>query len=173
MLDVFNLPSSTITNQQIFNAQTPTVGTSWQVWNKPRGCNFVHILMIGAGGGGAGGVAGAAGVGRGGAGGGSGAVASVIIPSFMLPDVLFVSVGKGGTGGAPTGGNGIASYVCINPDTTAQNVLLFAGAGGGSVTAGTGGTAGGATAIASLPLIGIGVLVRPEPVRLLVLLVQQ
>ena len=58
MLDFGHIPFPTTAIQQIFYAGTPTTGTNWQVWNKPRGISFIHIFILGGGGGGAAGTAG-------------------------------------------------------------------------------------------------------------------
>ena len=119
MLDLGNIPSQTKAIQQIFYAGAPTVATSWQVWNKPRGVSFIHLFVLGGGGGGGGGVLGAASTAAGGGGGASSTQTSMIIPAFALPDVLYVSVGVGGAGGAggaagASGSAGVASIVSIS-----------------------------------------------------------
>lgn len=153
------------TNVQEFYATAPTVATSWQTWIKPRGVGLVHILLFGGGGGGGGGFVGAVSAAGGGGGGGSSAQASIIVPAWMIPDVLYISVGQGGAGGASAaaGVAGVASSVTIYPSTTANHVLLTATGGGlggvGSATVGgAAGAAGAASAATASPLAGLGFL---------------
>jgi len=166
MLDLNNLPTNQKSIRQVFYGNASTVGTSWVAWVKPRGINFIRIVCIGGGGGGGGGFAGTTTVGTAGGGGGgaSGAMAARIFPAFVLPDVLYVSVGIGGAGGAVSanGTSGIASYVALTESTTpANNVLLYAVAGPFGSAAAAGGNAGTATAGPSTPnaiaaLLGFG-----------------
>ena len=60
-------------------------------WVKPQGASFVWFTLIGAGG--------TYGV----SGGGSGAVTNFMCPAFLIPDVLRVNIGIGGTQATPTG----------------------------------------------------------------------
>src|SRR6266699_1973257 len=82
--------------QQVFYATHAAGATAtWQVWAKPRGCSMVYIHAWAGGGG----LTGAAAAARGGGGGGGSAAAShFLCPAFLLPDRLFVQVGKGGAG---------------------------------------------------------------------------
>ena len=140
MIDYFNLPNLDNNNFVFYY-----VGTSvWQTWEKPRGCKFIQIFVLGGGGGGGAGATGVVGSQRsGGAGGGSSAISRLFIPTSYLPDVLYINVGRGGVGGSPTagvGGNGTAgelSYVSVLPSTIATNTIL------GSSTGGAGGGNGG------------------------------
>ena len=52
-----------------FYLRNDEFGNTWQTWQKPRGCKFVYMLVIGGGAGGGGGQSGT-GVGRTGGGGG-------------------------------------------------------------------------------------------------------
>ena len=161
MLDILHLPNSSRANQQIFYAATPTAGTNWQTWLKPRGVSFVQFFVLGGGGGGGAGAVPASGS-AGGGGGGSSAQCTLLFPAWALPDVLYISVGSGGAGGnASAGAAGIASYVTIYPATTVNYVLCQANGGGGggagnTTTAGSLGAAGTVTPIASGPLAGLG-----------------
>src|SRR5215813_3396943 len=95
--------------RQIFY-NTGTGGTTWQLWEKPRGLTMVWMWGVGGGGGGGAGFTGTASS----AGGGTGAPAMMTIPALLLPDRLYISVGKGGAGGASSGNAGAAgesSYI--------------------------------------------------------------
>jgi len=150
----------------------------WQTWTKPNDAMLIHILCIGGGGGGGGGDRGftISGTSRwGGGGGGSAAVTSMYVPAFLIPDTLYILIGAGGNGApamTPTnnfganGYNGNTSYVALYPNYTGigqvGNLLLSASGGGGgfggTYTTGTGGSAGGATAVgAAAPFyLGLG-----------------
>lgn len=116
---------------------------NWQVWNKPKSCTFIYMMALGAGGGGGGGACQPSAVTTGGGGGGGGgAVIQTMIPAVLLPDVLYIRTGLGGSGGlggvgggssAASGGTGGDSYVCIAPDTLLGNIICRAkGAKGGT-----------------------------------------
>lgn len=134
---------------------------NWKVWNKPKGSTMVYILAVGAGGGGGQGFQrGAGGDGGGGGGGGSGGVATLLMPSFFLPDILYIRPGSGGEGSntnGVAGTNGGIAYVCYSQNTTAPNVLLESSstqAGGGGT--GTGAAVGAAGTAAGAPSIYVG-----------------
>ena len=165
----FDLPPKYLHDVRIFNLPSTVTNNQWHTWNKPLGISMVNILCIGGGGGGGGGFTAAAAAARGGGGGGgSSAVARVIIPAHAIPNTLYIQVGAGGIGvgsGGGTAGSGVNSYVCVFPNTTANNVLVIANnsgtlpAGGGTgtgVAVGAAGTAGGIAAIAGMPLAGMG-----------------
>lgn len=165
MLDVFNIPGPTNKNVQTFYATAATAGIGWQTWVKPRGVDFVQFSILGGGGGGGGGVAaGAASTAAGGGGGASSGQAQPIFPAWLLPDVLYLSVGVGGPGGAAgtTATAGIASYITLYPDIFFVNQIMCqvpgGGAGGGAsgATAGTAGVAATNVTIANSPLAGLG-----------------
>ena len=149
MIDTFNLTNYE-SNSQVFY----TKGTSdWQIWQKPNNAKIVSFLVIGGGGGGGSGQAGTGSTTRrGGGGGGSSSVTLGVFSASQLPDTLFVQVGSGGVGGSggtgvTDGSGGTISYICVQPNTTAINVLLQSGnaaAGGGirGASTGAGGTAG-------------------------------
>lgn len=169
MLDFFHVPTSNgSTDVQIFNRPSNVTNTQWTTYQKPRGKSMLSILCIGGGAGGGGGFTGAAASARGGGGGGgSSAVTRVVVPLYLLPDILYIQVGAGGLGvgsGGGTAGAGILSYVAVFPNTTAANVLAVSGnagaVGGGTGTAaavGAAGTAGTVATIANMPLAGLGV----------------
>lgn len=145
MIDTFHLSNSDLNNQVFYTNGT----TNWQIWQKPASAKMVSILVIGGGGGGG---AGQAGTGsttrRSGAGGGSSSVTLGMFSATQIPDTLFIQVGPGGVGGtgAINGLSGSLSYVSVQPNTTAINILLQSGAGaaGGGFSGANGGTLGSA-----------------------------
>lgn len=168
MLDLYDLPSATLGDVQIFNCPSTVTNLQWITWRKPQGVAMAYIMCIGGGGGGGGGYTGVS-LGAGGGGsGGSSAITRVTLPAVFLPSVLYIQVGAGGQGGAAgsggtAGGGGVLSYVAIAPDITAMNIVAVSGGAGavggspGSNTAGgAGGAAGTIAVIASMPLAGPG-----------------
>ena len=148
MIDFLHLPKPQNGYVEYFIGNAVTLTTSWQVWNKPRGINFIRITCIGGGGGGNRGISSATTTARGGSGGGgSGGVATVMIPAIFLPDRLYVSPGASGRRGT-AGGNGAdggISNVCIAQDTGSIYTVCYANGGdSGTVGAPTGGGGGGA-----------------------------
>jgi len=149
MLDLLHLPKSTSGNVDYFY-NTGGTNTSWQTWEKPRGIIMLEIICIGAGGGGRSGWCVNSTSRSGGGGGGSGGFTRLLIPAIFLPDVLYVTVGKGGAGGASAtltgtanlGSNGLFSSVNIAPTNAAFYIVCFANAGAGAVV----GTASAGTA---------------------------
>ena len=144
-------PQASTANLQIFNAvQNTTTTTSWQTWQKPKGCSWVYTLLIAAGGGGGRGAGNAATVASGG--GGSGGTSRLWLPSFLIPDTLYIRVGSGGLG-ATTSANGTAgtqTYISIQANTTAENLVMTqAGGAGGTGAGGAGGGAAGAIGTAT------------------------
>ena len=146
MIDYSNIPS--ITNHQTFFALG---SSSWQTWQKPRNINFVYITAIGGGAGG-GSCSDVLGTSAGGGGGGSSSVTKILLPAALIPDTLYIQVGRGGTGGTLGGASSVGeiSTIAVLPNTTAVNVIIRSGAIGaaggqtGTTTAGTGlGGAGG------------------------------
>ena len=101
-----------------FLGNSVAAGASWHSWTKRKTASMVHILLIGSGGNGGLGVAGANSTAAGGGGGGSGGQTSVLIPAYMLPDTIYVSLAYGGSA--------IASYVSFDRTTTAQSVIALA-----------------------------------------------
>lgn len=90
----------------------------------------------------------------------------LIVPAFLLPEVLFVQVGLGGVavGAATLGNSGALSYIAISPSITAANVVLISGAAaatGGAAGTGAGSNAGGLAstiaAIGNCPLASLGI----------------
>jgi hypothetical protein len=164
MQDNFGLGSAGVSDVQMFFNVSTTATSNWVEWKKPRGKSMVGMWAIGGGGGGGGGAASATtSAAGGGSGGGSGGLARVILPAFLVPDVLWISVGAAGIGGASAGagGNGGISYVSMGEYplgalasyTAASNLFLMSSAaGGGGGAAGTNGGAAGGSA-ATVPVI--------------------
>jgi hypothetical protein len=152
MIDIFNLPDKAI-NKQVFWVNS-SGSTGWETWSKPNNVSFVYILCIGGGAGGGGGRGNSNNSGGGGGGGGSSAFSTGLFPASLLPDTLFVSVGKGGIGGnggaqnvnGVIGGSGELSYVSVTPSISTTSVLMVNGAavptGGGGGTSSLQGAAG-------------------------------
>ena len=146
MIDIFNIPSNE-SNNQIFHAVSSS-STQWQTWQKPNGVKMVHIYVLGGGAGGGAGRTGGVNTGGGGGGGASTAISIGLFPACMLPDILYVSVGKGGLGGSSNtaGSSGELSYVSISATTLSAATLLqssdAAPTGGGAGTSSLAGSAG-------------------------------
>jgi hypothetical protein len=140
-------------NFQIFTPHGSTVTTDgWQTYNKPVGANMLFMMIIAAGGGG--GTPAKATYGAGG--GGSGGVSRLLIPAFLLPDIIYIRPGAGGSGAIVQGigTDGTQSYIAIQPITTLVNSIMsqvggiggrddFSGAGGAGGLIGTIGAFGG------------------------------
>ena len=117
------LPGSGITNWQVFTAQQDATTTrGWEAWLRPPGASWFFILAVSPGGGGGGGQSTAAAARSGGGGGGSGAINRIIIPAIVMPDLLYVRVGNGGSA-APGG----AVVACGDPALHEQVLTLLAG----------------------------------------------
>jgi hypothetical protein len=116
MLDLSHIPSQ---QQQTYILYATG---NWQTWNKPRNAKFIEIFCLGGGAGGAVGNI----TGPGGNGCGSGGIVRGLIPAFLLPDTLYVLVGKGGAGSTITntaGGQGGISYIGLQPSTSEQTLI--------------------------------------------------
>jgi hypothetical protein len=153
MIDVFNIPSGT---QSTF---TFYATGNWQTFQKPRNAKFIQIFCLGAGGGGGGGSFQPTTTARGGSGGGaSGGIVRGIIPAFLLPDIFYILVGKGGLGNSSglAGGAGGISYVSLNGTTSEQTLICKSStsvAGGGLVPVNTSGGSGGVVPTVSVPAL--------------------
>ena len=158
MLDLSDIPRPQGADVQIFYGNVTTANAVGGTWVKPRGVSFVHIFALGGGGGGGGGAN--TGSNGGGGGGGSAAQCSMLYFANDIPDTLYLSVGKGGAGGAANsnGTAGIITRVSIWPEALANSTLAVSNAGqlGQAGTVGTGGTAGATSAITSMALAGLG-----------------
>ena len=165
MLDFNDILSTPGYNIQQFYAEAGTTLLRWQTWKKPRGVNWVYMIGVGGGGSGATGRVSATTSGGGG-GGGSAAQTTVLIPAYLVPDILYIQAGFGAAGptvAASNGNSGVPSYVCIEPSTVVvpnMTFLLANNGGGGSnggAAGGSGGAAGSASTIANMPLAGRGI----------------
>jgi len=119
MLDLNNIPS-----QQQQTTILYATG-NWQTWNKPRNAKFIEIFCLGGGAGGSINIIGT-GTRSGGNGGGAGGIVRGIIPAFLLPDTLYILVGKGGAGSTQNntaGGVGGISYIGLQPSTSEQTLI--------------------------------------------------
>jgi len=109
-------------NIQIFNS-SQSAGT--QSWIKPQGASFVWFTLIGAGGAGDGATLG----------GSSGAVTNCLVPAFLIPDELKITVGRGGFSNGVSAGT-ITSVVYQQKNGTGYTLLSAnGGTNDGSATA--------------------------------------
>lgn len=141
-----NYPTPQGANVQIFSQRSPTTGNFTAEWVKPQGASFVWFTLIGGGAGGGGGD----GATLAGGGGGSGSVTNCLVPAFLIPDVLVIVLGPGGTGGTAgsgyDGNPGGDTFVRYQQKDTSGYILLRANGGSpGSATSNTGGAGGTAT----------------------------
>lgn len=169
MLDLSHIPNSQ-QDVQIFYANEGI--RAYQTWKKPRKCNFVYILSVDGGGGGGGGgsttlnATGNVNI----VGGGSGTANKLLVNASFVPDILYIKVGKGGSGGASFSGSnnsfnpgniGETSGVFASSTQSSQNngsqASSFIGgnvsAAGGNASAGVGGSS--ASSISNNFLIGL------------------
>lgn len=167
---------------------TPTPGTiqfnsifrSMQMWNKPKGINFVYGLLIGAGSGGGGGFSFGAGTAGGGGGGGTpGAILQFLQPAYLVPDMLYVTVATGGAGGNVGGLGGYPNVTGLfygnmgNQAAASRTYFAFPNSAQAGVQSGRGGTAtvgGNGGTVLALPAItlltgiaGFSNYVQPTP----------
>lgn len=142
-IDYGSLPTVAEEDVQVFTSMGAT--NIWTPWSKPKNCGLVGIFALGAGAGGGGGFTDLAGSARsGGGGGGSGAFACGIWLAEMLPGMLYVSVGVGGTSGpaATVGGAGSRSFVAFAPDGGAVPTIPILQSGAADAVGGPAGTPG-------------------------------
>ncbi len=147
----------TITKAQVFEFSRSTAPASatgsggTYTWALPASAKMVEFLLIGGGGGGGSGRRGASGTNRfGGGGGASGGVIQTVVNAALVTTSLSVVVGAGGAGGSAastddangsSGTVGSATTCNFNGSPTTVFVAEFGQAGGGgSATAGTGGS---------------------------------
>ena len=148
MINLFNLPDNSINNQVFYVSSSGS--TSWQIWTKPHNAKFIQLFVLGSGAGGGGGGTGSVTNARGGGGGGgTGAFSTGFFPACVLPDTLYIQVGKGGAGGGAgtIGTSGELTYISVYSPSIATNAILMqSGAavptGGGGSTTTSGGAAG-------------------------------
>ena len=168
MIDFTHLPNKSLYHKVFYGTSTGAT-TSWQIWTKPANVSFVYMYVVGAGGAGGGGRTGGVNSGGGGGGGASSSITTALYPSFLLPEILYISVGAG-SAGAPAGtgaASGALSYVSTQPSTSgifilAQSGDVSAGGGGGGTNTGTGagaaGTAGTVWSYTNYPLTDLGMV---------------
>jgi len=131
-----NYPTPQGANVQIFQSSTRLTATAFSAeWVKPQGASFVWFTLIGAGG-----ANDSSGTNL--LGGGSGAVTNCMVPAFLIPDVLQVRVGKGGSLSGGFGIAGGATQIMYQQKAGTAYTLLNANGGEPGNTAGApGGTA--------------------------------
>ena len=139
MIDNFHIPNNDLKTQVFYTNES---NNSWQTWSKPSNAKFVHIFMLGGGGGGGGGASTVSATRVGGTGGGGSSITQSIFPLTLLPDTLYIHVGGGGAGGSPTiqGSAGSLSYISVQPNIIATNLILASG--GVAATGGNGAASG-------------------------------
>jgi hypothetical protein len=120
----------------VYNAASTT--NLYQTWVKPTQYNNFIIYACGGGGGGASGQGLAAGNTRFGGGGGCGAGLIVLnTPSYLLPETIYINVGRGGGPGL----GGVSTLIQYYANNNTANVLIAANPGGqGSSSTGGNGT---------------------------------
>lgn len=147
MLDLSHIPSQ---QQQTFTFYSLGAGV-WQTWQKPRNAKFIEIFCLGGGAGGSIATIGTGGR-NAGSGGGAGGIVRGIIPAFLLPDTLYILVGKGGAGSTTNntaGGVGGISYIGLQPSTSEQTLICKS-----STTAPNNAAAGATISTVSLSAFG-------------------
>jgi hypothetical protein len=160
MLDAFDLPTAHGSGDYaVITATSGNANNHWRSFVRPRGANWLSIILIAAGGGGGGGFTGAAGTARGGGGGGgSGGVSRLLVPWGpwgTIPDELFFFIPLGGDGGGAgvAGGSNNPAYVSVVNGASGTNSRLVitqaASGAGGAAGTGAGSAAGGAIGAAS------------------------
>lgn len=169
MIDIFHILNQPGIDVQTYVGTASVSLTQWQTWKKPRGATWIYMMGIGGGASGGCGLNSAATSGGGG-GGGSGSQTSLLIPAFLVPDVLYIQAGQGGKQpavlvSAAAGVAGIVTLVAAEPYTSTNAFLtyLFANPGSGSAaatttTGGGGGAAGSAATISNMNLASRGVI---------------
>ena len=117
--------------------------SNMHIWTKPPNARMLGFFLLGGGTGGVAGTQGtASGDKAGGSGGGSGAITHGIFPAILIPDRLYLFVGRGGPGGATSaaaGTNGGDTWIQVsNGLKDPSNVMLDCdggtGGSGGSVS---------------------------------------
>lgn len=160
MIDLFDLPLGIGRDERVRRyIGGINGGNNWEAWDKPSWASMIMILTAGSGSGGGNGASGAAGTVRcGGGGGSSGAISRLVIPAFLLPDVLYVFPGQS----VPANSAGAASFVSYGrPSTVAGEGISFAAGGGagnnGTTTPGAISTTAATPAVATQVLSAFGV----------------
>lgn len=150
MLDFSHIPTRYgAATVEYFEGVAPSAAAASMTWLKPRGKSMCNMLLVGCGGNGGNGVIGANSTAAGGGGGASGPQVSLTFPLWAVPDILFLNLTAGGSGGV--------SSVSIVQNGASQNVLALVNAGGNGgnasgATAGTAGAAPSGSTAANMPL---------------------
>jgi hypothetical protein len=137
---------------------------AWQQWRKPKGCTFIDIFLAGGGGAGGAGASETAGASRGG--GGGGAAAATVRARFaasMIPDVLWIQIGRGGKTAGQVGARSLISMT--NAVTTGLLISGAADAAAGTPGSATGGGGGGvpsAAAVTTVPYTCLALSFTPQ-----------
>lgn len=145
---LFGVPESHQADVQTFNANSIVAGQNYSTWVKRPGTSMVMICCWGGGGAGGNGVIGAVSTAGGGGGGASGSQTVVLMPSILLPDTLYVSVGYGGQVPAAAG---IATRVAVAPNDSNGGAVIASAIGGNGGANGSGATNGAAGAAGTIP----------------------
>ena len=158
MIDFLHLPKPQNGYVDYFPGFSSSSGGQWQVWNKPRGINFVRITAIGGGGGGGGGSTSVNSSRNGGSAGCNAGIVNLMMPAIFLPDRLYVSSGLGGSGGiaGANGSSGISSYVSIAPSNGTLYCICNPSGGLGGFSSGLQQTLQSATSISAMLQSGQG-----------------
>lgn len=127
--------------------------------SKPAGSTMLFLFGIGAGGAGGAGFVGAASAAGGGAGGGSGAIGLTIVSAQLLPQYLYVRMGRYGSGANTAEASGVATQWLNNSVVDISWLLGLSAPGNGAAGAASGSAAGGTAAAVispAAPTVGFG-----------------
>lgn len=122
------------------------------IWNKPKDIVMVYIFLQAAGGGGGAGSSGVAGTNRnGGGGGGSGGMTTLLIPALFLPDILYITVGRGAAG-QPTTATAVDSPLATAVRFHPTGSFICTANSGGSANGAVGGTGPSSVTSTNMPV---------------------
>ena len=120
-------------SSQIYYFETTGGANNWITWEVPKAASLLYILAIGGGGGGGNGFLAASGNRGGGSGGGCANFCKLYVPTFLIPNTLYILPGVGGAGGSA----GTASIVSVKPpplpSTYSTSCLVYALGGGAGI----------------------------------------
>ena len=136
MLDYLHLPKQQNGNIDYFPGFSDTTGGSWIAWEKPKGTQMIRITCIGGAQAGGDGTYVSSSSATGGQGGGSGGVTILTIPTYVVPDILYVSAGVGQTNTTQTI-SAAGSYVCVAQSTAAIYTVCYANGASTGLTGAT------------------------------------
>lgn len=122
-------------------------------WNRPTGCRFIRVTVVGGGGGGGGTGGGGSGAGAGGGGGGGATcIGYISLPAATLSYAVGGGGSAGGAGNSPGGTGGTSTFSTFTanggnggggfPGNSGGPVYATASAGGGTASGGTINTSG-------------------------------